>query len=111
MGRTRRKQRIRAKITGTAERPRLTIFRSLKHIYVQLIDDAQGKTIVSASTREKEHGKSGRNKANAAQLGKRIAERAKAQNLDKVVFDRNGYIYHGVVQAFADSAREAGLKF
>lgn len=110
-GRLRRKQRIRSKITGTSERPRLTIFRSSKHLYAQVIDDTEGKTLVSVSTVEKDHGKAGSNKVNAEALGKRIADRAKSSKIEQVVFDRNGYIYHGVVKAFADAARESGLRF
>jgi large subunit ribosomal protein L18 len=110
-GRTRRKLRIRKKISGTPEKPRLSVFRSLKHIYAQVIDDTTGKTLVSASTLEKDQGKGGRNRATAEVLGKRLAERAKAANIERVVFDRNGYIYHGIVKAFADAAREGGLRF
>lgn len=110
-GRQRRKQRIRKKITGTTERPRLTIYRSLKHIYCQVIDDVTGKTIVSASTNEKGQTEGRSNKAGAVDLGKRIAEKAKGAKVDNVVFDRNGYIYHGCVKAFADAAREGGLQF
>jgi large subunit ribosomal protein L18 len=110
-GRLRRKKRIRRKIVGTTEQPRLSIFRSLKHLYAQLIDDSTGKTLVSASTLEKDQGSAGRNKATAQVLGKRLAERAKSANIEKVVFDRSGYLYHGVVKAFADAAREGGLRF
>lgn len=110
-GRLRRKKRIRRKIFGTTEQPRLSIFRSLKHLYAQLIDDSTGKTLVSASTLEKEQGAAGRNKTTAQVLGKRLAERAKSANIEKVVFDRSGYLYHGVVKAFADAAREGGLRF
>ena len=110
-GRTRRKQRIRKKIAGTQDRPRLTIYRSLKHIYAQVIDDTTGRTLVSASTNEKGQSEGRRNKASAQDLGKRIAEKAKSASVATVVFDRNGYIYHGCVKAFADAAREAGLQF
>jgi len=110
-GRIRRKQRIKRKISGTQERPRLTIYRSLKHIYAQVIDDTNGRTVVSASTNEKGQAEGRRNKASAQDLGKRIAEKAKSAQVEKVVFDRNGYIYHGCVKAFADAAREAGLQF
>ncbi len=110
-GRLFRKQRIRKKIFGTVEKPRLCIFRSLKHFYAQIIDDQNGKTLVSASTLEKSHGQGGQNKANAQVLGKRLAEKAKAAQVEKVVFDRNGYLFHGCVKAFADAAREGGLKF
>ena len=106
-------ERIRKKLLGTSERPRLNVYRSLNHIYVQVIDDHEGKTLVSASTAEgkKESRNSGGNLAAAKNVGKAIAERAKAKGIDKVVFDRGGYIYHGRVKALADSAREAGLKF
>jgi ribosomal protein L18, bacterial type len=110
-GRMQRKLRIRKKITGTSERPRLTIFRSLKHLYAQVIDDSAGKTLVAVSTLEKGQEKGRPNKAQAEVLGKRLAERAKTQNIGQVVFDRNGYIYHGCVKAFADAVREGGLKF
>ncbi len=110
-GRTRRKLRIRKKISGTPEKPRLSVFRSLKHIYAQVIDDTTGKTLISASTLEKDQGKGGRNRGTAEVLGKRLAERAKAANIEQVIFDRNGYIYHGIVKAFADAAREGGLRF
>ena len=105
--------RIRKKMQGTAERPRLNVYRSLNHIYVQVIDDLHGKTLVSASTAEgkKENRSTGGNVASAKAVGKIIAERAKAKGVTKVVFDRGGYIYHGRVQAVADAAREAGLQF
>ena len=105
--------RIRKKVIGTAERPRLNVYRSLNHIYVQVIDDLKGSTIVAASTAEgkKEARRSGGNVASAKALGKTIAERAKAKGIAKVVFDRGGYIYHGRVKALADAAREAGLQF
>jgi large subunit ribosomal protein L18 len=105
--------RIRAKMQGTAERPRLNVYRSLNHIYVQVIDDLHGQTLVSASSAEgkKEERKTGGNVAAAKALGKIIAERAKAKGVSKVVFDRGGYIYHGRVKALADAAREAGLQF
>ena len=105
--------RIRKKMQGTAERPRLNVYRSLNHIYVQVIDDLNGKTLVSASTAEgkKEDRRSGGNVASAKAIGKTIAERAKAKGVTQVVFDRGGYIYHGRVKAIADAAREAGLKF
>ncbi len=106
-------QRIRKKLQGTADRPRLNVYRSLNHIYVQVIDDLHGKTLVSASTAEgkKEDRRTGGNVASAKAVGKIIAERAKAKGVTKVVFDRGGYIYHGRVKALADSAREAGLQF
>ena len=105
--------RIRKKMQGTAERPRLNVYRSLNHIYVQVIDDLHGQTLVSASTAEgkKEDRRSGGNVASAKAVGKVIAERAKAKGVTKVVFDRGGYIYHGRVKALADAAREAGLQF
>ena len=101
------------KFLGTAERPRLNVYRSLNHIYVQLIDDLKGATLVSANSAEGKKGEraAGGNVAAAKTVGKSIAERAKAKGIDKVVFDRGGYIYHGRVKALADSAREAGLKF
>jgi large subunit ribosomal protein L18 len=106
-------ERIRKKLRGTAERPRLNVYRSLNHIYVQVIDDASGVTLVSASSAEgnKEGRRSGGNVTAAKSVGKSIAERAKAKGVSKVVFDRGGYIYHGRVKALADAAREAGLKF
>jgi len=106
-------ERIRKKLQGTAERPRLNVYRSLNHIYVQVIDDLHGKTLVSASTAEgkKEARTTGGNVASAKAVGKTIAERAKAKGVTKVVFDRGGYIYHGRVKALADAAREAGLQF
>ncbi|HEV2400554.1 MAG TPA: 50S ribosomal protein L18 [Candidatus Sulfotelmatobacter sp.] len=105
--------RIRKKMQGTPERPRLNVYRSLNHIYVQVIDDMTGKTLVSASTAEgkKEERRSGGSVASAKSVGKTIAERAKEKGVTKVVFDRGGYIYHGRVKALADAAREAGLKF
>jgi large subunit ribosomal protein L18 len=105
-------KRIRAKLRGTAERPRLNVYRSLNHIYAQLIDDFQGKTLASASTREKgATSKIGGNVASAKAVGKALAERAKQKSITKVVFDRGGYLYHGRVKALADAAREAGLQF
>jgi large subunit ribosomal protein L18 len=115
--RLRRQRRVRKRLTGTAERPRLAVFRSSKHIYAQVIDDSQGKTLVAAGTAEKDlksqlgEGGYGGNKAAAAVIGKAIAERAKAAGIDKVCFDRRSYRYHGRVQALADAAREAGLQF
>lgn len=105
--------RIRKKMQGTAERPRLNVYRSLNHIYVQVVDDLHGKTLVSASTAEgkKEDRRTGGNVASAKAIGKVIAERAKAKGVTKVVFDRGGYIYHGRVKALAEAAREAGLQF
>jgi large subunit ribosomal protein L18 len=105
--------RIREKMSGTAERPRLNVYRSLNHIYTQLIDDLNGVTIASASSKGKkdEDKHYGGNVAAAAQVGKLIAERAKEKGIKKVVFDRGGYLYHGRVKALADAAREAGLEF
>ena len=105
--------RIRKKVLGTAERPRLSVYRSLNHIYVQVIDDLKGATLVAASSAEgkKADRKTGGNLASAKSVGKAIAERAKSKGIEKVVFDRGGYIYHGRVKALADAAREAGLKF
>jgi len=104
-------ERIRKKLQGTAERPRLNVYRSLNHIYVQVIDDLNGKTLVAASSAEGEGKKTGGNVAAAKSVGKTIAERAKAKGITKVVFDRGGYIYHGRVKALADAAREGGLQF
>jgi large subunit ribosomal protein L18 len=106
-------ERIRKKILGTSERPRLNVYRSLNHIYVQLIDDLQGNTVVFAHSAEGKKGerRTGGNVASAKEVGKLIAERAKAKGINKVVFDRGGYIYHGRVKALADAAREAGLQF
>jgi large subunit ribosomal protein L18 len=106
-------ERIRKKVLGTAERPRLNVYRSLNHVYVQLIDDLKGVTVVSANSAEGKKGerRTGGNLAAAKAVGKAIAERAQAKGISKVVFDRGGYIYHGRVRALADAAREAGLKF
>ena len=105
--------RIREKMSGTAERPRLNVYRSLNHIYTQLIDDAAGTTIVSASSSGKkgEEKPYGGNVEAAKLVGKLIAERAQEKGVKKVVFDRGGYLYHGRVKALADAAREAGLEF
>ena len=109
--------RIRKKLQGTAERPRLNVYRSVNHIYAQLIDDSKGVTLVNASSLElgkaadgKKH-VTGGNIAAAKQVGKTIAERAKSNGVKQVVFDRGGYLYHGRVKALADAAREAGLEF
>lgn len=112
--RKRRHRRIRMKISGTAERPRLNVYRSLNHIYAQVIDDEAGHTLVSASTVDLNlaadlDGKTKREQAVA--VGKAIAQRAKEAGIDEVVFDRGGYLYHGRVQSLADGARENGLKF
>ncbi|MFB3916662.1 MAG: 50S ribosomal protein L18 [Terriglobales bacterium] len=106
--------RIRKQLAGTAERPRLNVYRSLNQLYVQVIDDAAGRTLLSASTlegRERGSKKTGGNLASAKELGRVVAERAKAKGITKVVFDRGGYLYHGRVKALADAAREAGLQF
>ena len=103
-------KRIRRKVTGSSERPRLAIYRSLNHIYAQVIDDIDGKTLASASTTEKDlRGSSGGNVDAARRVGKSIAERALAQGISNVVFDRGGYLYHGRIKALTDAAREAGL--
>jgi|SRR5271157_1195905 len=118
-------KRIRRKLSGTAERPRLAVFRSVAHIYAQVIDDTQGRTLVSASSVDKgakgtgakgtgakgKGSKSGGNVMAAKAIGKLVAERAKEKGIKRVVFDRGGYYYHGRVKALADAAREAGLEF
>lgn len=102
--------RIRKKVSGTAERPRLAVFRSLNHIYAQVIDDVNGKTLAAASTTEKDlKGSSGGTIAAAQTIGKAVAERAQAAGISQVVFDRGGYVYHGRVKALLDATREAGL--
>lgn len=114
MARAKRKKRIRKKLEGTSERPRLSVFRSEKHIYAQVIDDVQGVTLAAASTQSAEYreldppqGKVGA----AERVGELIGKRAQAKGVSKVVFDRNGFIYHGRVRALADAARKAGLDF
>ncbi len=102
--------RIRRKLSGTAERPRLNVYRSLNHIYAQVIDDVRGVTLVSASTVTAKLGTGG-NIAAAKEIGKLVAERAQEKGVKKVVFDRGGYLYHGRIKALADAAREAGLDF
>jgi len=102
--------RIREKLSGTADRPRLNVFRSLNHIYAQVVDDQKGETIVSTSSLQLKL-KSGGNVAAAKEIGKAIAEKAKEKGVTKVVFDRGGFLYHGRVKALADAAREAGLEF
>jgi large subunit ribosomal protein L18 len=110
--RRKRHDRIRLNLAGTAARPRLAVFRSLNHIYAQVIDDASGKTLVAASTVEKElRGSKATKSEEAASIGKLIAERAKAAGIDRVVFDRAGYRYHGRIKSLADAARESGLDF
>ncbi|MEY2481012.1 MAG: large subunit ribosomal protein [Verrucomicrobiota bacterium] len=107
-------QRIRKKVSGTAERPRLCVHFSGKHVYAQVVDDDAGKTLAAAATTEKAvlaKNKGGANRASAEVVGKTIAERALGKKIDKVVFDRGGFLYHGKVKALADAAREGGLKF
>ena len=109
--RIKRHKRVRAKISGTPETPRLNVFRSEMHIYAQVIDDVAGKTLCSASSVEKDFEGSGSNVEAARKVGRLIAERAKAKGIENVVFDRGGFIYHGRVQALAEGAREGGLVF
>ena len=109
--RKRRHKRVRGKISGTQDRPRLNVFRSDKHIYAQVIDDVNGNTLCAASSLEKDFGGSGGNKEAAKKVGKLVAERAKAKGIETVVFDRGGYIYHGRVKELAEAAREGGLTF
>ncbi|MBQ3672160.1 MAG: 50S ribosomal protein L18 [Kiritimatiellae bacterium] len=109
--RIKRHSRVRGKISGTAERPRLSVFRSENNIYAQVIDDVAGKTLVSASTVEKAFEGNGGNIEAAKKIGAAIAERALQKGIEEVVFDRGGYIYHGRVKALAEGAREGGLKF
>jgi large subunit ribosomal protein L18 len=113
--RERRKKRIRKKVSGTPERPRLCIYKSLRHLYAQLVDDLAGRTLVAVTTNTKTLKAEGRktfaNQEYAKRLGKEIAEKAIAAGITKVVFDRSGYPYHGVVKAFAEAVRESGLKF
>jgi len=105
-------RRIRRKVAGTPERPRLSVYRSLKHIYAQLIDDSRGRTLAAASSKDAGTGVSaGGNLAGAKVVGRLVAERARAAGIQKVVFDRGGYLYHGRVKALAEAAREAGLEF
>ncbi len=114
IGRARRKLRIRKKVSGTQERPRLTVFRSDKHIYAQIIDDARGVTLVAASTLSSEYREQEKPKGKleaAKRVGEIVARKAKESGIAKVVFDRSGYIYHGRIQALADAARQAGLEF
>ncbi|RHW36265.1 50S ribosomal protein L18 [Lysinibacillus yapensis] len=109
--RKKRHARVRTKIAGTAERPRLNVFRSNKHIYAQLIDDVAGVTLVSASTQDNGFEGAGSNVEAAAKIGEAIAKRAAEKNITAVVFDRGGYLYHGRVKALAEAARENGLEF
>ena len=109
--RKKRHGRVRNKISGTAARPRLNVFRSAKHIYAQIIDDVAGATLACASTMEKGFDAAGGNKEAAKKVGLKIAAAAKAKGIEEVVFDRGGYIFHGRVKELADGAREGGLKF
>jgi large subunit ribosomal protein L18 len=112
--RLKRKRRVRKKLSGSAQRPRLCVFRSDKHIYAQIIDDEQGRTLASASTLEPEYRQMERPQGKigaAQQVGRIIARKAQSVGVAKVVFDRNGFIYHGRVRALADAARDAGLEF
>ena len=109
--RMKRHTRVRGKVSGTSERPRLNVFRSGTNIYAQIIDDVKGTTLVSASSLDKEIEGNGGNKTAARAVGKLVAERAKAKGIDTVVFDRGGYVYHGRVKALAEGAREGGLQF
>ncbi len=109
--RLKRHKRVRGKVSGTPERPRLDVFRSAKNIYAQVIDDVNGVTIASASTVEKDFSGYGGNKDAAKKIGQVIAERCKAKGIENVVFDRGGYLYHGRVKELAEGAREGGLQF
>lgn len=109
--RLRRHTRVRGKVSGTAERPRLNVYRSLNHIYAQIIDDVKGVTLVAASSVEKDFGMNGGNKEAAKKVGELIAKRVADKGITEVVFDRGGYIYHGRVKELAEGAREGGLKF
>jgi large subunit ribosomal protein L18 len=114
VARKKRQSRVRKKITGSVERPRLCVFRTSKHIYAQIIEDVTGNTLVRASTVSKESSDSVKYSGNveaAKEIGKKIAEKALAKDIKQVVFDRNGFLYHGRVKALADAAREAGLTF
>lgn len=111
MERTRRHIRVRRKISGTAERPRLSVYRSNTNLYVQIIDDVAGNTLVQASTLDKEIKTKHANKEAAKELGTLIAKKAQDKKIETVVFDRGGYVYHGVVKELAEAAREGGLKF
>jgi len=110
VAREKKKLKIRKRVTGSTERPRLCIFRSTKHVYAQVIDDSTGQTLVSASTLDTD-GVKGANKDACSAIGKEVAKRAVGKNIKQVVFDRNGYLYHGRVKALADAAREGGLEF
>ena len=108
-GRTKRHRRVRMNVSGTSDRPRLAVYRSLNHLYAQVIDDGAAKTVAAASTVELKT--KGNGMAEAAQVGKQIADKAKAAGVKQVVFDRGGFLYHGRIKALADAAREAGLEF
>ncbi|NTU60798.1 MAG: 50S ribosomal protein L18 [Caldiserica bacterium] len=109
--RLRRKASIRKKVSGSPQRPRLTVFRSLKHISVQVIDDISGNTLLSVNSGSKEMGLKGKNIEVCKKVGQKTAQKAIALGITEVVFDRSGYLYHGRIKALADAAREAGLKF
>ncbi len=109
--RIRRHQRVRKNISGTAEKPRLNVFRSANHIYAQIIDDVKGVTLVAASSVDKDFKGYGGNVEGAKEVGKKVAEKAQAAGIKNVVFDRGGYVYHGRVAALAEGAREGGLEF
>jgi len=114
LARDKRKKRVRSKITGTAVKPRVSVFRSLNNIFAQVVDDMEKKTLVAASTLDKDLKSKLKNKANieaAKEVGKLLAERATKKGIKEAVFDRSGYLYHGRVEALAEAAREAGLKF
>ncbi len=114
LARERRHKRVRKKVSGTAERPRLSVYRSLNHVYAQLIDDTKGHTLVAASTREKEFAALKGNRANKAvaqKVGSMIAGKAVERGLKRVVFDKGGYSYHGIIKELAEAAREGGLEF
>ena len=114
VARKKRQARVRKKVTGSVERPRLCVFRSSKHIYAQIVEDATGNTLVAASTVTKGTGDSVKYSGNAEAaifVGKQLAEKALAKDIEQVVFDRNGFLFHGRVKALADAAREAGLSF
>ena len=110
-GLKRRQRRVRGKVSGTSERPRLRVTRTNANIYAQIIDDVNGKTLVSASSLEKDFSCEGTKTDAAKQVGVNVAERAKAKGIENVVFDRGGYVYHGRVKALAEGAREGGLQF
>lgn len=107
--RHKRKKAIRKKLSGTAERPRLSVFRSMRYVYAQIIDDLSGRTLAEANSLKKSKGSA--NKTAAEEVGAQIAQKALGLNIKKVTFDRNGFIYHGIIQTLADSARKAGLEF